>query len=436
MLETFQSFVKDIEAPEAFILGVAGTGKTTSLAELVIWALKHNKAIVVCAYTHQAVKVLRSKLPAEVEDKFVICTLHSYLKKRPTVNDKALEIKDVDGNVQVSLPNLVDFLFIDEFSQVGERDKVSINTLQYDDEGHLLTKVIYIGDPNQLPPVKDQVAVIPNGQYQIKLTKIHRQADDSPLIDTLLKLNDYINGKKAQLLEEHSALTRNQDIINLYKNCNTSKVLLAYTNAQVEYLNSTVQGRHAPLLGDELFSPTIRRFYTLENHTLTSDAIITIRGDLLELQSKYKTLETLHELDVQFFTLMDEHYNISPRAVVFGHDSYLQMSQQLAKRAVASNKKIEKEFKMDAKDWANANWSQPLAKERSKAWKQYLAFKDCVICIDFVHAMTVHKSQGSTYENVFLDIQDIGKCADKDFQLYLKLLYVGISRASKRVYTN
>ena len=58
------------------------------------------------------------------------------------------------------------------------------------------------------------------------------------------------------------------------------------------------------------------------------------------------------------------------------------------------------------------------------------------MCIDFPYATTVHKSQGSTYETVLLDIKDLGICANSNYNLYLKLLYVALSRASERVFTN
>ena len=91
---------------------------------------------------------------------------------------------------------------------------------------------------------------------------------------------------------------------------------------------------------------------------------------------------------------------------------------------------------MNAKEWADANRDHPMARARGKAWSHVMSFKDCVLCLDFVHAMTVHKSQGSTYENVYIDIQDLGRCADKDYTMYLKLLYVAVSRASHKVFTN
>lgn len=433
MIETFIKFLKDKEAAECYITGIAGTGKTTSLAQLISYCHEHNIKAITCAYTHKAVGILISKLPEYAET----CTIHSFLTKRPTINEQATKIDHVDSNKQMGTPDKVGVLFIDEFSMIGERDYVDIAALQYDEDGNIVTKVVYIGDPNQLPPVKDQIVIVPGGDYWIKLTQVHRQANDNPLIDTLVNLNSYISGKKAVPLESHSNFIRDQDIVELYKNDTKSKVLLAYTNAQVEYLNSLVEGKHSPSNGDYLFTPTLRKFYTLDHISPSADYILNIQHDVVLQDSKYKTLETLHEIEgILFYMLADEEGNLTQRPGVFGHDTYLQLQKKLANKAVMLNREIERKHNEDAKTWSHKNWSTDLAKKRQKAWKEYMSFKDCVICLDFAHAMTVHKSQGSTYENVYLDIQDIGKCADNDYSLYLKLLYVGISRASKTVYTN
>ena len=54
----------------------------------------------------------------------------------------------------------------------------------------------------------------------------------------------------------------------------------------------------------------------------------------------------------------------------------------------------------------------------------------------FAHAMTIHKSQGSTYDTVYLDTEDLGMVANMDYIMYLRLLYVAVSRASNKVITN
>lgn len=434
MLEQFIAFIEDKEASTCFITGMAGTGKTTSLGELLQWCIDNNKNTVTCAFTHQAVKILASKVPLSAKN--VLCTLHSYLKKRPGVNGSATKLAHIDINTQVSLPEVIDILFVDEFSMVGERDTETINTLQFNEEGELITKVVYIGDINQLPPVKDEFSLEPKGPHWIKLTKIHRQTKDNPLIDTLISLNDYINGIAVTKLDPHEKFIRNQDIVELYKECNKSKIMLAYTNAKVEHLNCLVQGYDRPRQGDTLFCPTVRKIYTLQDIKPSIHCIHNIKGELLDDFDKYKTLDTLHKMGLEFFIVTNDEGEEHNRAVVFGHDSYLNKQQELGKEAVKTNRDIERKYSTQPANWAKSNWSNPLAKARSEAWKRFLAFKTNVVCMDFNHSMTIHRCQGSTYENVFMDMEDIGKCANQDYKLYLKLLYVAISRASDTVYTN
>lgn len=425
----------DEDAPEMYITGIAGTGKTTSLDVLVRHCIANDISYNVMAYTHKACGVLRTKLVGNAN----ISTLHSFLVKRPTINMEATKVRHLEGNTQMGDPDRVKVVFIDEFSMVGERDYVDLKDMQFEAEnGNLLTKIVFIGDPNQLPPVKDMIVIVPNGKYQVQLTQIHRQAEGNPLIQNLLQLNGMINGDPTQPLIEHERFTRGQDIVHLYSQARDSKILLAYTNARVEQLNAQVQGRTEPLIGDRLFSPTTREFYILEGAEPFSDSIVKINGDILELDSKYRTLETLHEIEaVRFFYMPTDEGHYTNRAVVFGHDEYKKQGEALAKAAVAANKLIEtRSDGLSAKDWSFKNWKHPLAKKRKHAWKYYLAFKEAVICVDFAHAMTVHKSQGSTYDHVFLDTEDIYKCANNDWQLYLKLMYVGISRAAHDVYTN
>ena len=57
-----------------FILGKAGTGKTTSILN----SLKNYESVLCIAYTHSAVENLRSK--SDKENQWVFMTIHKYLK--------------------------------------------------------------------------------------------------------------------------------------------------------------------------------------------------------------------------------------------------------------------------------------------------------------------------------------------------------------------
>ena len=48
-----------------------------------------------------------------------------------------------------------------------------------------------------------------------------------------------------------------------------------------------------------------------------------------------------------------------------------------------------------------------------------------------MYASTVNKAQGSTYSTVFIDLNDIGKCRDRD--QVNRMLYVAASRAKDKI---
>jgi ATP-dependent exoDNAse (exonuclease V) alpha subunit len=49
-------------------------------------------------------------------------------------------------------------------------------------------------------------------------------------------------------------------------------------------------------------------------------------------------------------------------------------------------------------------------KRRKAAWREFFTFKDEAFAdLRPIHATTVHRSQGSTYEKVFVDLSDIGR---------------------------
>jgi hypothetical protein len=66
-----------------------------------------------------------------------------------------------------------------------------------------------------------------------------------------------------------------------------------------------------------------------------------------------------------------------------------------------------------------------------KDWKLYFEIKETWLDLRAVYSSSIHKAQGSTYETVFLDLSDIGR--NWNANDVARLMYVGITRASKRV---
>ena len=152
-----------------YLAGYAGTGKTT-LAKAAAEGV--STRALFAAFTGKAALVLRAKGCAGAS------TIHSLIYKPFDVEEK-----DETGNVvrtvmryglnELSEVAAADLVVIDECSMVGERlgrDLLSFGT-----------KVLVLGDPAQLPPVRGEgffTARAPD----FMLTEIHRQAADNPII--------------------------------------------------------------------------------------------------------------------------------------------------------------------------------------------------------------------------------------------------------------
>jgi ATP-dependent exoDNAse (exonuclease V) alpha subunit len=435
MITAFKAFMADPRAWDMYVTGRAGTGKTTDLKTQVEYCIAEEIPYVVLAFTHKACGVLRTKLPEGA----VIETLHKFLKKRPGINSEATRKKHVDITVQQGAVIPPRVAFVDEYSMVGERDLMSIRELQDEDyDGTPELKVVWLGDPYQLPPVGDAESVRPTGVHQHVLTKIWRRDADNPLGKPIDQLVSFIEGADPAPLITSKNFVRGADIVEEYLVCDTDKVLLAYTNRRVQALNALCQGRTAPEPGDRLFSPTTKHHYTYIRE-LGKEEIYQVDkpfGEPLPLNTKYKTLEHLLKMDVKFCECEDDDGELMIFAYEFGHQDFKDVAEELKTEAVESNFAIEKKHKKKPAFWAKANPQDKMARRRAKAWRDFLTHNECVVCLDFSHAMTVHKSQGSTFGTVFLDSDDLAIARSKDYIMYLRLFYVALSRASLRAITN
>lgn len=434
--QIFYRFIKDSESWDMFITGKAGTGKTYSLKELIqICELNHIR-YQVCSHTHKACAVLRGYLPTAP-----ICTLHSFLKKRPAINDAAEHVSHVSYNAQMGTPDQPTLLFIDELGVVGEKDLMDVRAIQdpaY--EGAPYTKVVWLGDSKyQTLPVGDIRAVIPEKPYWIELLENKRS---STLQEPLDQLTSFIDGAKPEPLKTSEYFVRGiEDLAGAYLACNEpDKVILAYTNEQVQNLNFTIQGYDEPKPGDKMFSPTLHQEFTFvrEVPSWQVQQVDQYGDSPLTLNSKYKTLEFMIEQDMcKFYDVTDEEGEEYTYAVIFGTYNYKRVKDEFKALAAQSNVSITKEFRVqNAATWAKSNPQHVLARKRALAWRKFLTIDSSIFCMDFNHAMTVHKSQGSSYQVVFLDTNNLGICADRDYINYLRLFYTGMSRSRKFVITN
>lgn len=439
-LEIFKKFLQDQQEWDMYLSGAAGTGKTTLCHDFVAHCQAIGYPVLVCAYTHKAKGILQEKLPPGT----VVTTLHSYLKKMPVINHNATKKDRMVNATQMAEPDKVKLIIVDEYSMIGEKDYADLRALQDEDyDGNAEVKILWVGDPYQLPPVSDFQAVTPSGPYKVKLTEQKRRTDDNPLGEPISQLISFIEGKDATALATSDRFIRGQDIAKAFaEDPEPDKVMLCYTNKAVQTNNELIEGRLLPVEGDKLFSPTNQHFYEFVRWVPRNEVtgVNLAFGEPLLLNSKYRTLEhLLKNPHVEFAEVIDEDGERVVISYVFGHYTYKLLRDSYTRAAAESNAAIEREIRgVKAAAWAKArdNEKHPLARARSKAWRDFLTFDECVFCLDFSHAMTVHKSQGSTYKHVYVDTQDLAQLVNTNWNMYLRLMYVALSRASVKVITN
>jgi len=163
--DQIMSWFKDPYAQTYALAGYAGTGKST-LAKMI--AAECGRTVYL-AYTGKAANVLRDKGCANVST--IHAAIYDYVG-----DDESGNPMFENGGSGVDLRK-ADLVIVDEFSMLPRE-------LVRDLEASGAKKILYLGDPFQLPPV--------NGECPIKanyfLEEIHRQALDSPILRAATKV--------------------------------------------------------------------------------------------------------------------------------------------------------------------------------------------------------------------------------------------------------
>lgn len=164
-----QAWAKAKSGPQVFrISGYAGTGKTT-IAKEIATALKGD--VLYGAFTGKAASVMRRKGCDNAS------TIHSMIYRPKGKNRQNPEF-ELNPESAVKQAKLV---IIDECSMVD--DELGTDLLSFG------TKVLVLGDPAQLPPIKG-TGFFNTGEPDVMMTEIHRQALDNPIIRLSMQIRE------------------------------------------------------------------------------------------------------------------------------------------------------------------------------------------------------------------------------------------------------
>lgn len=423
----------DIEDAFFSLYGPAGTGKTTVVLEIL--KILQGR-ICVAAPTHKAKDVIAAMVNKPG------LTIHSLLGLRPN-----LDLKNYNPNnpqyATMAQEKIVDYdvIIIDECSMLNKSltREIKKKAAQYK------RRVIFVGDDRQLPPVGEALSTSFDVKHKAGLTEIVRQKGGNPnqelLMAARLDIDNNTNNvatmfktskKEVNINEEGSEqgfiITNNNNdfyekLIELYSkpeakdNMNFIKTI-AYTNKAVETLNRYIKDRINP--SEEILA---EGDYLLGYDTVIdkSDNLVVQNSTDYYVRNLFYTETKISHVTFKFFNAV---VNESGKTIRILHpDSY-----------EAFHAKIQILY-------TNAI--------HNRAWRPYYTFlKNFVLMHDFYHtdmvdrygnpdkiakksidlgyAITVHKSQGSTYDNVAVIYKNFHKCLKANEKK--QLAYVALSR--------
>ncbi len=422
----------------AFALkGFAGTGKSTTIQFLLekTGALAPN--VYFTAPTHKAVKVLKKMAEQKSLHGVTFATIHSLLGLK-VVNKKDRQIiKPMDRRKNDPLKEPGRHLIVvDECSMVGEElfSFIAKSVRKYN------VKYIFMGDPAQLPPVGEKESpTFEKTEARAMLSQVMRQRGENPILGVCTDIREAWSrgGQRLPPIIPQMAEDGSVGVSVLHGELFTQWMPSAFSHEQfdadpdrfrvVAWRNETVNK-----INDWIHQ---LRYPNCETWLAEGEPITFVKPlliSMLEIMSDGSSDEILVHTDVEgvvsscdpcihpeqgidcwLITAVTES-GMEHTFYALDNDGIIQ--RDIALRAIANDNRI-KERNGDKQNW----------------WPYY-QLKNSFAEIRPAYCMTAHKSQGSTFENVFVDVQDIWRNPNKIEAL--QCLYVACSRASHHLIVN
>lgn len=417
--QAFQLLIDWCQSPDYTpftLIGWAGRGKTTLMLYWLQMLDSHIRArVAVTAPTNRAVDVFRSKWPNNLRPPGFM-TIHSFNGIREQIQSDG-SLKFYPQPKDKPKVDEYDYLIVDEGSMVGQ-ELLDI-TLQYRNK----IKIIIVGDDRQVVPVGESECPALNipGSIKCTLTTVVRQQEGSPILEAAERYPNYWDIKNTISPLGNVSVVHNHEvfentIVALAKNEKIFEAgflkVLAWRNRTVDKINE--------LIRTAIFGQDIPRF--IEGDRLITKGPCVIDDVIVAYASE--------ELVINKIKVVLEP--IAPEITYAVYQLYCTNSrnEQTLIRVIHECDELNLASLLKA---LSSVASQNVAKGMPPylAWDTYYTLKEMFHNVQHGYALTVHRAQGGTYENVAVNISDINanRSADERKRLY----YTAVTRASQNL---
>ncbi len=441
-LKAFKSWLESSDEGKPFVLsGYAGSGKTFLSGKFLKLVEEKDLCWTVVAPTHKAVGVLRQALNMEgLRPTWYPSTIHRLLRLK-LKRQGHLEVCEKTDQTMHSLEQL-SLILIDEASMVDS--KLLEITLHC---AHpYKTRLVFVGDPSQLPPVGEHQSPVfsmkracnahlnkvvrhrgPVLELASRLREGRLPSHQPPLINT-------INTEKGSVgfLDRKSWLIRAKEEIkaaSLNNNPDSARIL-CYTNRTLESLvphaRRAIHGEMAdqlPVLPGEVLitRAAVMAPASSDGSDLGEEPDMLI-GSNRELVVSDVIPEKCDLTEFGFASESDWNVPIIKTLTVKVIANELQLSLRLLPPVGTEPRDLlDKTLKR-----LRAKANEEGKGDRRILWRKFFLLRDAFASLGPASVLTVHRSQGSSFGNVFI-AEDI--FWPKDMNLRKQLVYVAVSRA-------
>lgn len=367
------------------LTGYAGSGKT-SVLNFLGW----NGTTYYCALSNQAKNVLEGKIKSKR-----IYTIASLLGYLPVAEKGKIIFKKAKRDkIDCNDPPL---LVVDEASMIDEKYLNDIIRTR-------ASKILFVGDPFQIPPINYTKSPIYGDEYAdvptFHLTEIVRQANDSPI----LKLaNSVRRGEDEWDIPEIKEIILNKtNVAKFYSESNEISVAICPTHAVKNFCN--IIARKVNNGGVDPVDPYVKgELLQLESPILPDGPV---NGDIVKITSIPKNI-TYDGFDLVDMTV-NEKYNIK-----IPYD-------------ITVTKKIKDRYQHLEYLFSKAVTNQ--AKDDINNEVEELSNNITFASLSF--AMTIHKAQGSSIPRILVCTEGLHHFDEK---IVNRMIYTAVTRASKEL---
>ena len=316
-------------------------------------------------------------------------TIHSFLGLRVNINPST--------GVSTLIPKNRDVLehyiiVIDEASYIDSQ------LLQLIFSKTKNCKIIFVGDPAQLTPVKSSGTPVFEAKFSgAALTTVVRQSEGNPIVDLSTKFRNTVN------TGEFFKFTPDGDSVRyLDRDAFNQAIEAEFSRPDWRYQDSKILGwTNKCVIGYNHF---VRNHVKGDPHFAVGDYAVC--NSFLSVGRK--SIKTDQLVEITGISADCEEMGVLGNKFRLDHD----VEAFMPKTLTSKNERI-KQAKADKELWRVV--------EIENSWVDLRA----------AYAQTVNKAQGSTYDEVFIDLDDISRCNSGD--QIARMLYVAVSRARTRV---